>query len=132
MITVKGVKVDVSGTEAYEKPFFEEYENIGQFLAKVKRECYGKSSIKFPPRKEDWSFDEENAETHTKEGFPGYFSYKNAKDGEVYTRVYLITDDDEKVLFSSGELTKGHISSATREAFRMLYEWKNAGYEFAD
>lgn len=48
--------------------------------------------------------------------------------------VDLITDEDGKILFSSGALTdkKGHISNSVKEAFKMFEEWTKSEYEFAD
>lgn len=108
-----------------------QFENIGQFLAQVKTDCLGKSAISFPAHNDDWSFNQDFAGAMC-----GCFRYRDEQrmSGDALVCVDMITDENEKILFSSGALTdrKGHISSITKEAFKNLYDWTQAAYEFAD
>lgn len=129
MIRVKGFNYH----NDYHRPVFtREYENIGQFMAAIKKEAMGKKYIIMPAHKDDWSFDQK---------FAGSmcaclrYSTEYCSDGAVNTMgIELITDENEKILFSSGALTdgKGYISESAKKAMSMLEEWSKSKYEFAD
>ena len=125
------IRVEFYSNDNNRPGFSLQYENIGQFLAQVKKDCLGKSYIRFPAHNDDWSFNQQYAGAMC-----GCFRYydEDRADGNASMNVDLITDEDGKILFSSGALTdkKGHISNSVKEAFKMFEEWTKSEYEFAD
>ncbi len=129
MITVKGfIYYSDFNMPAFEKKF----ENLGQLLYFIKNNTLGKSRILFPAVTKDGKFNQNFAST-----FSAHLRYESEQRSDrcnAETHLTLIKDEDDKILFSSGEYTDsvGHISSAMKQMLDDLKSWSEAPYEFAD
>ena len=128
MITVKGYNYH----NDYHRPvFIEEYENIGQFIARIQKISLSRDLVYLPACNEDRTFDQKYAGSMC--GCLRY-STEYCADGAVNSMCVDLISEGDKILFSSGALTdkKGHISTIAKEAFENLKQWKEKDYDFAE
>lgn len=128
MITVKGYNYH---NDYYKPIFIENYENIGQFIARIQKISLKKDRVRLPASNEDKTFDQRCAGSMC--GCLRY-STEYCADGAMNNMCVDLISEDDKILFSSGALTdnKGHISILAKEAFENLKQWIEKDYDFAE
>lgn len=107
------------------------FKNIYALVNDIKQTVVRKKDIHLSKQNDDGTFDQDFARSGS-----ACITYptRYCHDG-VLNSIYIeLISEDGKVLFSSGTMTggKGHISSAVREAFNELREWKESEYIFAN
>ncbi len=110
-----------------QEDIFVRADNVGVFLAKMKKDVLDKKSVKVPAQCEDGTFDQKYA------GKPeGRLIYQLGETSTVY--IDLIRTEDDQIIYSSGKWTQGvgHLSKSAGEAFRNLALWTREDYNFAE
>ena len=128
MITVKGYHYFNDNNMPQ---FTKQFENVGQLMYHIQQNALGKKKVFLPSQEDDGSFKQMYAGAMC-----GCLRYDDEvrSNGDASMCVELVSDEDGKILFSSGSRTdgRGHISTAMKDALKNLKAWKDAEYEFAD
>jgi hypothetical protein len=94
------------------------FESLEQLAHSIKQNTHEHRRITLPAQNSDGSFDQRFADH-----FGGELSYYDEKSKKT-AYIELIKDEDRKeILFSSGSLTNGYISTAAKEIFDDLKKY---------